>query len=644
MADGKVVYDINGNISGFNKAQDEVKDKAQATAKDIANYYDKYVNKQSSEVAIGAARRIGEAFVEAAAKIGEALISAAKLGINYNAQMESYTVAIKNFVGDSEKAAQIVEQIKESAKSSPFDTSELVRANMLLMSSGVEAEKSQKMILALGDSIAATGGGNDELIRMAQNLQQIQNVGKASAMDIRQFAMAGINIYGILADQLGVSVEEVKEMDISFDQLYEAFTKASGEGGMYFGAMGTQASTFKGQISKLKAEVSEGLGTAFKGLFEILEKELMPKLLEYVESINFEKMSNDIVQIYEAVEAIVDFLADNQAIIMGILTAIGTTLIVVTLFEKVPILIENAKLALTGLWAVLEANPIILIIGLIAGLIVYLVNLYNTNEEFRKKVDEIWAKVKETFTEAVERIREKFIELDNFFSQTIPEMINDVANWFSELPGRIKQWLDETINKVTTFASDLWNKAVEAATGFVKKLTDGVKSLPNDFKNIGRNIVDGIWNGIAGGWTWLADRVSSKAKSLLNTAKSALGISSPSKVFRDEVGKFIPAGVSVGIEAETPEAIKSVKQMTSEVEKAAVGFDIESSISHKMNFSQPKSLNERLLVALQDGSVSVPVSTVVTLDGKVIAESVNNVNRKLSLQYGGYNANDAQWI
>lgn len=644
MADGKVVYDISGNISGFNKAQDEVKAKAESTAKDIANSYDKYVNKQSSEVAIGAARRIGEAFVEAAAKIGEALISAGKLGINYSAQMESYTVAIKNFVGDSEKAAQIVEQIKESAKSSPFDTSELVRANMLLMSSGVEAEKSQKMILALGDSIAATGGGNDELIRMAQNLQQIQNVGKASAMDIRQFGMAGINIYGILADQLGVSVEEVKEMDVSFDQLYEAFTKASSEGGMYFGAMDTQASTFKGQISKLKAEVSEGLGTAFKGLFEILEKELMPKLLEYVESIDFEKMSNDIVQIYEAVEAIVDFLADNQAIIMGILTAIGTTLIVVTLFEKVPILIENAKLALTGLWAVLEANPIILIIGLIAGLIVYLVNLYNTNEEFRQKVDEIWAKVKEIFTEAVERIREKFIELDNFFSQTIPEMINDVANWFSELPGRIKQWLDETINKVTTFASDLWNKAVDAATGFVKKLTDGVKSLPNDFKNIGRNIVDGIWNGIAGGWAWLADRVSSKAKSLLNTAKSALGISSPSKVFRDEVGKFIPAGVSVGIEAETPEAIKSVKQMTSEVEKAAVGFDIESSISHKMNFSQPKSLNERLLVALQDGSVSVPVSTVVTLDGKVIAESVNNVNRKLSLQYGGYNANDAQWI
>ena len=642
MADGKVVYDISGNISGFNKAQDEVKAKAESTAKDIANSYDKYVNKQSSEVAIGAARRIGEAFVEAAAKIGEALISAGKLGINYSAQMESYTVAIKNFVGDSEKAAQIVEQIKESAKSSPFDTSELVRANMLLMSSGVEAEKSQKMILALGDSIAATGGGNDELIRMAQNLQQIQNVGKASAMDIRQFGMAGINIYGILADQLGVSVEEVKKMDVSFDQLYEAFTKASSEGGMYFGAMGTQASTFNGQISKLKAEVSEGLGTAFEGLFEILEKELMPKLLEYVESIDFEKMSNDIVGIYETVEAIVGFLAENQAVIMGILTAIGTTLIVVTLFEKVPILIENAKLALTGLWAVLEANPIIIIIGLIAGLIVYLVNLYNTNEEFRNKVDEIWAKVKEIFTNAIDTIREKIDNVREFFSQSIPEMIEDVANWFSELPGRIKQWLDETINKVTTFASDLWNKAVDAATGFVKKLTDGVKSLPTDFKNIGRNIVDGIWNGITGGWTWLADCVSSKAKSLLNTAKRALGISSPSKVFRDEVGKFIPAGV--GIEAETPEAIKSVKQMASEVEKAAVGFDIESSISHKMNFSQPKSLNERLLVALQDGSVSVPVSTVVTLDGKVIAESVNNVNRKLTLQYGGYNANDAQWI
>ena len=663
MADGKVVYDITGNVSGFNKAQDEVKAKAEETAKKISSEMQK-VNtqyeqnrtkiegsekaldslnratqhygdsaKQVSEVAVGAARRIGEAFVETAAKIGRTIVSAAKLGIEYNAQMESYTVAIANFVGDNEKAAQVVEQIKESAKSSPFDTSELVRANMLLMSTGVEAEESQKMILALGDSIAATGGGNDELIRMAQNLQQIKNIGKASAVDIRQFGMAGVNIYGILAEQLGVSVEKVKEMDITYEQLYEAFVKASGEGGQYFGAMATQAATFNGQMSKLKANVSEGLGTAFKGLFELLNTEIMPKVLKFVEGVDFEKVSKDIVNL-------VQFLIDNEAIIIAVLSAFATLAVLLGMST----IISKVKEAFVGLFAVLGANPFFLVIALIAGLIAYLVALYKTNEEFRAKVDEIWGKVKEIFTNAIDSIKGKIDSVREFFSQSIPDMIEDVANWFSEMPGKINQWLDETINRVTSFASNLWDKAVEAAAGFVSRLINGVKDLPSNFKYIGRNIVDGIWSGISSGWEWLTSKISSLAKSLLNAAKRALGISSPSKVFRDEVGKFIPAGVSTGVEAETPEAVKAVEQMTSDVERAAVGFDIENSISHRMNFTQPKPLSEKLLVALQDGSVSVPVSTVVTLDGKVIAESVNTVNRKLSLQYGGYNANDSQWI
>ena len=61
----------------------------------------------------------------------------------------------------------------------------------------------------------ATGGGNDELTRMASNLQQIKNAGKATAMDIRQFAYAGIDVYGILADYLGKTTEEGIEKEMS---------------------------------------------------------------------------------------------------------------------------------------------------------------------------------------------------------------------------------------------------------------------------------------------------------------------------------------------------------------------------------------------------------------------------------------------
>ena len=59
-------------------------------------------------------------------------------------------------------------------------------------------------------------------------------------------------------------------------------------------------------------------------------------------------------------------------------------------------------------------------------------------------------------------------------------------------------------------------------------------------------------NGISSGWDWLTGKVKSLAKSLLDGAKDALGIHSPSRLFRDLVGKMIPQGIGVGITAEMP--------------------------------------------------------------------------------------------
>ena len=104
--------------------------------------------------------------------------------------------------------------------------------------------------------------------RMAANLQQIKNVGKASAADIKQFAMAGIDIYGILADYTGKSTAEVQNMTISYDLLTAALQKASEEGGRYYNAMETQSQTMSGRIETLKDNWSQLLGTLTEGLTE----------------------------------------------------------------------------------------------------------------------------------------------------------------------------------------------------------------------------------------------------------------------------------------------------------------------------------------------------------------------------------------
>mgnify|MGYP001396183925 CR=1 FL=1 len=197
-------------------------------------------------------------------KLSSAALAAAKSfiqsGIDYNAQIESYTVGFTNMLGSAEAAQQAMAKIQEDAARTPFNVEALTQANQLLISAGENAGYSEKVILALGNAVNAAGGGNAELSRMAQNLQQIANVGKAASIDIKQFAYAGINIYQVLADYTGKSVKEVQNMTISYDLLSQALIAASEEGGRYYGAMETQSQTMNGRMSTLQDNVKQLAG------------------------------------------------------------------------------------------------------------------------------------------------------------------------------------------------------------------------------------------------------------------------------------------------------------------------------------------------------------------------------------------------
>lgn len=197
-------------------------------------------------------------------KLGSAALSAAEgfisSGIEYNAQIEKYTTGFTNMLGSAEAAQQVMSQIQEDAAKTPFDVESLTKANQYLISAGENASYARNTIMALGDAVSATGGGNDELNRMSQNLQQIANTGKATAADIKQFAYAGIDVYGILADYTGKSTAEVQKMTISYDLLTQALQAASEEGGRYYNSMDTQSQTMNGRVSTLKDNVKQLAG------------------------------------------------------------------------------------------------------------------------------------------------------------------------------------------------------------------------------------------------------------------------------------------------------------------------------------------------------------------------------------------------
>ena len=219
--------------------------------------------------------------------LASAALSAAKgfiqSGIDYNAQIESYTVGFTNMLGSAEAAQQAIDQIQQDAARTPFSVEALTQANQLLIGAGENATYAEKTIMALGNAVSATGGSNAELSRMAANLQQIANVGKASAVDIKQFAYAGINIYGLLADYTGKTTAEVQNMTISYDLLTQALQAASEEGGRYYGSMDTQSQTMNGRVSTLKdnvkqlaglmtGDLSSGVGVVIGNLNDLIVK------------------------------------------------------------------------------------------------------------------------------------------------------------------------------------------------------------------------------------------------------------------------------------------------------------------------------------------------------------------------------------
>lgn len=196
----------------------------------------------------------------AVSKVKDFAVQFVQTGISYNEQIEKYTTGFTNMLGSAQAAQEAMQAIQEDAARTPFDVASLTQANQLLISAGENAEYSRKVINALGDAVSATGGSSAELSRMAANLQQIANVGKAATIDIKQFAYAGINIYQILADYTGKSVQEVQKMTISYDLLSQALIAASEEGGRYYNAMNTQSQTLKGRTDTLKDNVSQLAG------------------------------------------------------------------------------------------------------------------------------------------------------------------------------------------------------------------------------------------------------------------------------------------------------------------------------------------------------------------------------------------------
>lgn len=284
------------------------------------------------------------------------------------------------------------------------------------------------------------------------------------------------------------------------------------------------------------------------------------------------------------------------------------------ILSALPILIENVPTIISTFANIVNDNfPTILAKG-VELLIQFIMGIIQTIPTLIENVPQIIRAIVDTI------MAFQWLDLGKnimtFFKNGIMNMVgaiktagntvfNTIKNAISNLPTTLfnigKNGISGLKNAITGMIGTVRN----AANLIFNAIVNIISTLPQKMVSIGSNIISGIWNGISSGWGWLVDKVWSLAESLLNAAKSALGIHSPSKEFA-AIGQMCVAGWEEGTEDlmnpqdMTRNINASLSAMEMKVKGTAIGNNgTTSTFNQTINVNQQISTPDELARAVR---------------------------------------------
>lgn len=454
---------------------------------------------------------------EISKKLGKGLKTASKIGVSAVASLGS--VAVKTFAdfeqltgGAELMFGEAFDTVMENAKNA-YKTVQMSQNEYLTQVNGfatglktalggneqAAADLAHRIVQAEADIVAATGNTAENVQNafngiMKSNFTMLDNlqIGITPTKEGFQEVIDKVNEWnaemgnatnyqmGNLADMQSALVDYIDMVGMSGYAQEEASGTILGS----FASMKAAASDFATSLIDENGDV----GASWDNLKETVGTfvdNLKPKIQEFLEAIS--PIATTVAGITGA------FVAFKAA--ASISALIGT---LVTSFQAYQKANEGATIAQWAMNAAMNANPMVLVVTLIAGLVTALITLWHTNEDFRNAIIEAWENIKTSATKI-------FSAVANFFTETIPNAFNAVVDWFN---------------------------------GIVKKFVD-----------IGKNIIGGIKQGISNAWNNLVDWFKGLFGDLIGVAKKILGIASPSKVFAG-IGGFMAEGLAEGWDKE----------------------------------------------------------------------------------------------
>lgn len=247
-------------------------------------------------------------------------------------------------------------------------------------------------------------------------------------------------------------------------------------------------------------------------------------------------------------------------------------------------------------------------------------------------------------TSAYNTVKQWDINMVNSAKQVGINFVNNVVNFIKNLPSSIAKWFNNTINSARNFVSGLGAKGREAGKSLLNNVVDTAKSIPSKMLNIGSNIVEGVWKGIVSAKNRFVSNVKGFFKGIVDGAKSALGIHSPSTVMENEVGIFMPPGVTNGFKKAMPAMLRNIQGMLNKgVDNLSVNDIAVSMVGSVGDFSSAvKSMYNDIAVWFDsiDTRIGKSVDNMLKSLNTLIQTGNLFINSDGSIGYVGYNGFD----
>lgn len=362
--------------------------------------------KSTSKWTVAAGQMIADFAKQASSKLAEVV----KSGVDYNATMESYLTNFKVMLGSEEAAATKLSEIRKMAASTPFSLDDLTSGTQTLLQFGIASDDTTGVLQRLGD---ISLGNAEKLQTLTRAYGKMSSAQKVTLENVNMMIDAGFNPLNQICDATGESMSDlykrISDGKVSFSELEAAVEAATSQGGQFYNGMLEASQTFSGRMSTLKDNVSALTGELTSGLFAALG-DLVVKLNEA--AVSFLDSDEKMAQLKETI-----------GIATAVVAAAGTAFLTykgyVAAATAIEVIHTAATTAMTaahkaaeagatglavaqaGLNAVLKANPIGLVVSLLAALAAGLVTAYKTSETFRNAVNSAFSAVKNIAQSAI---------------------------------------------------------------------------------------------------------------------------------------------------------------------------------------------------------------------------------------------------